>query len=355
MIANSSLSAPGVREKRAIATPIAGGANRFPRPLDPWRGAVKIVGFFLFVTALAFALHAVVNHGLRQIPTSKFGAFNAIAQGRVNAEIVINGSSRALNHYDSRIIQKGTGHTTYNIGMNASQIDLQHAVLKTYLKHNRRPELVIQNLDLFSFETTQKGEIYDPAYYVPYLSENELYDFLRTIDPGVWKWKHLPLYGYTVEDMRFTWASGILACFGFYGPQDYFLGFNPRYQQWTEDFSNFRDANVQGVTYRIEPRGVQALEGIIQTCRSNDISIVLVYSPEYHEMQALERNRVEIFTRYQELCQRFQVPFWDYSNSELSRKRAFFYNSQHLNAEGAAAFSKVLAQKLVDTGLAQQP
>ena len=37
----------------------------------------------------------------------------------------------------------------------------------------------------------------------------------------------MPLYGYTAEDMRFTWVWGLLGCLGFSGPEDYYLGFNP--------------------------------------------------------------------------------------------------------------------------------
>ena len=52
--------------------------------------------------------------------------------------------------------------------MDASKIDLELSFLETYLAHNAKPKLVIQNLDLFSFETTKKGDLYDPGYYLPY-------------------------------------------------------------------------------------------------------------------------------------------------------------------------------------------
>jgi hypothetical protein len=64
------------------------------------------------------------------------------------------------------------------------------------------------------------------------------------------------------------------------------------------------------------------------------------------EIMTLGRNRGEIFATFQRLCDEFQVPLWDYSNSPISRQRDNFYNSQHLNARGAALFSTDLAQKL---------
>ena len=152
----------------------------------------------------------MIDQGLRNIKTSKFGSFNKLVSGQINTDILISGSSRALCHYDPRLIQTIAGKSAYNIGVNASQIDLQLSVLKTYLAHNIKPGILIQNLDLFSFETTRKDVIYDPGFYMPFLGEGELYEFLETVHADAPKWKNIPLYGYTVPDMRFTWIAGVL-------------------------------------------------------------------------------------------------------------------------------------------------
>jgi hypothetical protein len=328
------------------AQPSASLPARPSRPGTTARGIIKITSFFVLVAALAFALDHAINHGLRSIRTSKFGSFNRVVQGRVNADIIISGSSRALSHYDPRMIQQVTGYSAYNIGMNASQIDFELAVLSTYLMHNLRPKLVVQNLDLFSLETTKSQGIYDPGYYIPYLGEQDIYRFLREVDPNVWKWKYIPLYGYTVEDMRFTWVWGLLGCIGVSGPEDYYLGFNPRDRVWNADFSHFKAANRKGVSYSIMPAGVEALEGIIKLCNERKIGLILVYSPEYYEMQEIENNRPEIIRKFQEVADEFGVPFWDYSGSGICRQREFFNNSQHLNREGATFFSADFARRL---------
>src|SRR6187200_28 len=120
-------TAPHAKE---VVPAVALDRNRAARAAT--RGLLRILIFFVLVVVLACGIDAAINHGLRSIQTSKFGAFNEMMQGKVNAHIVINGSSRALNHFDPRIIQAATGLDSYNIGMNASQIDLQLAILKTY-------------------------------------------------------------------------------------------------------------------------------------------------------------------------------------------------------------------------------
>jgi hypothetical protein len=317
--------------------------HRFP-------GLGRIVAFFVVVVVMAYGLDAIITYGLKQIPTSKFGSFNKVVSGHVNAEIIINGSSRALTHYDPRIIERLTGHSAYNLGMNGTQTDVHAAVLKTYLSRNSKPKIVIQNLESFTFEPTLPGELYDPGTYVPYLNEEPLYRSLLAIDKNVWKWKHIPLYGYAVEDMKFTWAWGILGCLGFYGQENYFQGFTPRHTPWTGEFERFKAGlSAKGVRNRIDPRGMHALREIIQICKEADIHLILVYSPVYSEMQLLEINRPEIFALFRELSLEYQVPFWDYSDHTICREQTNFYNSQHLNANGAALFTADLTRRIVET------
>ena len=76
---------------------------------------------------------------------------------------------------------------TFNIGRNGSQTDMQLAFLKTYLKNNSKPKLIIHNLDLYSFQTSK--EIYDPVQYMPYLDQTPIYEAIRRIYPDAWKWE----------------------------------------------------------------------------------------------------------------------------------------------------------------------
>jgi len=311
----------------------------------PLRSVGRIVCFFCLIVVLALVLDTVIYSGLRRIKTSGFGVSNKIVEGKINADIVISGSSRALTHYDPRIIQDRTGRTAFNIGLNGSQTDMQLARLKTYLRHNTKPSLLIFNLDLFSFQTTHGG-VYDPGQYVPYLQEPAIYAALTRINPDVWKARFLPLYGYAVEDLRFTWLLGMMGFFGWSPVEDHFLGFKPRHLSWTDDFERFKEMNPDGVRFEIEPDGVREMEELLRLCREQGIAVLLVYSPEYTEMQALTANRAQVFARFEELSERFGVPLWDYSASPISSLKENFYNSQHLNAGGASAFSMDLAARI---------
>jgi hypothetical protein len=230
---------------------------------------------------------------------------------------------------------------------------MQVAVLKAYLQGNTKPKLVIHNLDLFSF--VRSREIYDPAQYMPYLSNEAIYEAVSKIYPAAWKWKYLPLYGYLVEDMRFTWMKGLKALMGIQSPEDHFHGYVPRHISWTDDFEKFKQANAKGITFQIEPAGVEDMRAIAQLCRDYGVPLLFVYSPEYLEMQSLERNREEVFARFMSIALEFGVPLWDYSDAPIGRSRENFYNSQHLNAQGSTLFSADLGTRLLGPGLPWNP
>ena len=102
-----------------------------PEPTPkPGKTVRRLVVFFCTIIALAFVMNAVITSGLRRLKTSAFGASNQIMEGKVNAQVVITGSSRALSHYDPRIIETIAGRTAYNLGRNGSQTDMQVAFLK---------------------------------------------------------------------------------------------------------------------------------------------------------------------------------------------------------------------------------
>lgn len=310
------------------------------------RSVARIVCFFCLIAVCTFVLDSVINSGLRRIRTSAFGVQNRIVEGTIDADIVIAGSSRALTHYDPRVISAMTGRNAFNIGLNGAQTDMQVARFKTYLEHNRKPALLIFNLDIFSFQTTHGG-VYDPGQYLPYLNEPTIYAALERIDKNVWKSKFLPLYGYAVVDLRFTWVQGVLGFLGWNPGEDHFFGFKPRYAEWTDDFERLRKTNPNGVEFAIEHDGNSLMEELLQLCKQRGIAALLVYSPEYVDMQALTRNRSRIFSSFSTLSERYGVPIWDFSSSVISLHKENFYNSQHLNAVGAAAFTKDLAERLI--------
>jgi hypothetical protein len=309
------------------------------------RALRKLAAFLVLLLASFYIAQFMVDLGMRTIRTSFFGASNRMYKGEINAEIIISGSSRALTHYDPRIITARTGMSAFNLGRNGSQTDMQLAYLKAYLARNAKPRLIIHNLDSFSFVTTK--EIYDPAQYFPYLDDKHLYQAIARIHPDLaWKLRYVPLYAYAVEDMRLSWTIGVRALLGIQPREDLVSGFQPRHLEWTGDFDAFRKANPEGVKFPIEETGVSILKELIELCRAQDIRLILVYSPVFKGMQDLEIDSETTTARFRMLAEAGGAGFLDYRGLPLCSSQSAFYNSQHLNASGATQFTTILADDL---------
>lgn len=232
------------------------------KPRAAPNSVVRIAMFFLLSLVVLVVTDYLVDSGLRRIKTSAFGVFNRIVNGQINAGIIISGSSRALNNFDPRIIQDSTGVSAFNIGINGSQTDMQAAVLKTYLRHNTKPSLVVQSLDSFTFVTSRDG-VWFPGQYLPYLNEDAIYQTLSAIDANTWKARYLPLYGYAVGDMNFTWLTGLGGRLGWNPQEDRYFGFQPRHAHWTSELARLKDSRPDGIRFKIEPEGVRDFEELL--------------------------------------------------------------------------------------------
>lgn len=329
------------REGNSIMPEALTGAE----PLSQARSWGRLFWFFALLIGAFFLADAGLLWSVRRIGTSEMGVLNRVLTGKVNTDIVISGSSRALVHYDPREITRGTGLSAYNIGRNGSRTDTQVAILKGYLRKNTKPRLVIHNVDMHSLAASQ--EIYDSGAYVPYLHLPEIYDMVRTINHDAWKSKWLPLYGLAVEDMSFLWVKGLVNLALRPSKDELIQGYHPRHLEWTGDFARYLASNPDGIVPETDDRGPVYFEELMQVCANAGVPLILVYSPEYRELQQHVKGRKELMARYQGVADRHGVPFWDFSGSPLCERKELFYNGSHLNATGSGLFSQELTQRLV--------
>lgn len=317
-------------------------------PRHPRRALLRFAAFTLFTVLVASLVHLAIRHGLRCITTGDFGLMNRVIEGRAAADLLITGSSRALVHYDSRVLRAATGLTTLNLGRNGSHTGLQLAVLQTYLRHNPAPRLLIHNLDLHSLATP--AGIHDPGLYLPYLDEPAIYAAVEAVHPEARAWRFLPLYGHAVADPRLRWLEGLARLAGFERTETRFAGFEPRPWPWTGEFERFAASAASGYEVARDDRGRDSLLALLRLCRGQRINVILVLSPEYSAIRPLQLNRDRILAELAELANDAGAPLWDFSGSPVCGRRELFYNSQHLNADGAAAFSSELARRLLAAG-----
>jgi hypothetical protein len=308
--------------------------------------------FLLAAVLLTCGLHLVVQAGMRRIRGGAVGDFNLIADGRVNADLIISGSSRAVLHYDPDILEKATGLKAFNIGRIGARTYVHTGVLNFYLHHNLSPRMLIENADLNSMEVA--SDLYDLPQYTPYLSDDALYEALRLRYPRIWLARYLPLYGYVANDVEFRHYQGLQALRGVQPSEGYRKGFLPSRRTWTDAFARLK-ANRKALSYQSDSDGVRDFEAFLSAARSRGIPTVVVFSPVYYEHLAMVDGLNQIRASFAAVARKYNAEFWDFTDLEpVSRDTRYFFDSTHMNARGATVFSEVLGARLA-ARLGQHP
>ncbi len=304
---------------------------------------IKSILFFLSVLLMAFFLDYAVTVGLRKTEYEKFAQWTDIFGGKVNADIIISGSSRAWWHYSPKIFEENMKCSTYNLGMNGQTFYLQYYRYKAYEKYNKKPKIIIQNLDDFSLQ--KYGHIANQEQFLPYINEEIIINPVLTYKT-LSKWDlQIPFYRYIGEYPVIR--VGLLEFFNLkHFPTKNYKGFEGQKTTWSDE--EIKELKNLGKTkVEIDEESVELFEKFIAETKQSGIKLILVYSPFYFEGQSVFSNHDKMLSMYKKIAEKNNLLFFDYSQQPISYKKELFYNAMHLNETGAEVFSNDLAEKML--------
>ncbi len=310
------------------------------------RFLIHISIFCVIILVMAFAFDVLISHYLKQSKTyaaGEYATWNDVYEGKVNSDIVISGSSRAVVQIDPAIIQKQLGRACYNLGIDGNNIWLEYFRHQQLLQHNVKPGLIIQSLDIFML--SDSTEIYNSEQFLPYMLFNsDIQEIYKNNDTFSYFDFHVPLFRYYGNQTAILHAFKIL----FESQQD-FLGRKRGYEgqdlSWNKDLYKAK-LKMLSFEAQVDNSSLDLFEKYLQECKAQNIELVFVYTPEYIAGQSFVKNRKAILDLYLDLSKKYGIPFYDYSDDLISHTRSYFYNSGHLNKKGSKLFSKKLASDL---------
>jgi hypothetical protein len=301
----------------------------------------RLALFILLPLPFLFVLNYITDKGLHKSNLPLFTEWNDIYASKANADVLINGSSRAWVHVSPKILDSALNTNSYNIGIDGWHFKMQYARFRVYMQHNKKPRLIIQSLDMTTLHN--RSDLFQYQQFLPYLNDSIIWnatmgyrghfnDFQR----------YFPLYKYN-QNLRFI-KEGVLAYLNHdRNPRVKYKGYQGQNATWSDAFEIFKKENPNGSEVEVDRSTCEDFEAYLSYCKQNNIKVVLVYSPEYYEMKPLWTNREQIFNRYRAYAKEFDIPFLDYSNDSLCFNTKYFYNSQHMNTAGSEIFSRQLA------------
>jgi hypothetical protein len=306
---------------------------------------LKLVFFVLPLLILAYPIDLAISYFLRQSNEfhGEFEVMNDIYNSKANCDVAIYGSSRAMVHFDPKIIGDSLGMTVYNFGIDGHNFWMQYLRHLEHVKYNEKPKIIIFSLGMFTLQ--KRANLYNPEQFLPYMlwdknimEYTQSYIGYKKID------YYVPLIRYAGKYEAFKTSIDMLLKIEPVIPTRN-KGFSSFDKEWNLDLEI---AKAKIGTYRVEcdAKSIALFEQFIQECKSNNIMLLLVYAPEFIEGQNFVTNRSDVISIYNELAQKYKIKFYDFSTDVMSLDKKLFYNSNHLNKKGAELFSSTLAHDL---------
>ncbi|MFN8309474.1 MAG: hypothetical protein U0T73_05875 [Chitinophagales bacterium] len=310
----------------------------------------NILLFILPFVLTAYALDGFISCHLKQsnsFAKSEYPTWNAIMDGKLNARVLVYGSSRAWVHFNSRILEDSLHQPVYNLGMDGHTFNLLYLRHLLAFKNNPKPDLVILSVDI---GTINNGSLFNADQFLPYMLWNrDFYNYMS-------KYEGFSFYDYNIPLLRYYGNSEAIkaAVKLFLRPQNNpvqrYKGFKGRNEPWNGDFDRAKKTMEKYVA-KPDSSAMRLLDDCLRECHNQNVKVVLVYSPYYIEGQQFISNQQMVMDIYRSFSKKYDFPFLDYTADSICYDKRYFYNASHMNATGADKFTRELCADLNRLGL----
>lgn len=261
-----------------------------------------------------------------------------IYNGNANCEMAVYGSSRAWVHFNAQLMQDSLRLPVYNFGTDGHNFRLQYLRHLEYLKHNQKPLAIIMSVDAFTLQ--RRTDLYQSEQFLPIMLWNtDVYDYTHDYKGFDRCDYFVPLVRYAGQAQSLKRIVGV--AMGTSPTAVRHKGFAGRDLVWNDDLEKAQ-ANKEKYTIRFDSPTINLFERFLQECDEQDITVILVYTPEYIDGQHFIANRDVLMQYYRKTARKNGIHFLDFSQDAICFDQSLFYNANHLNSRGADAFTQKL-------------
>lgn len=305
------------------------------------RPFLKKASLFLTIGLIvAFLFQFLIDTGLKKSDyTFSIKEWSELYNSKINADILIQGSSKAKLQISPEMLEKSFNLRAYNIGIIGSSFPIQYYMFKEYLKYNRKPKYIIQTIDIDIFINPRVQ--FDFKQFIPYLN----CDFLEAFkDHSIFTKKdlYIPLYKYSHSSG--APVTGLINVFNQKplgnGNYNGFFSLDKHYDKAL--LIEKMKKNPKGLLGSIDPNVYKDFIAFIDLCHKENIKLILVWCPVLTEVQNLYANQDSIINRYSQTAKSKKIIFLNYNHDKICNDTSMFYDYNHLNTNGVKVFNAKL-------------
>lgn len=300
---------------------------------------------FIFLVSSSFASF-IIDKGLKKTNEDVYGKINFYLNDTVAYDVLFMGSSRTLGAVNPAIIDSITGYNSYNGGVNGMNGPEIKLLVSKYLESHPAPKHIILNIDynIFDLETA----IFENQKYYPYARDKEIKEVIAPYDENLEKFESFPLLK-TFYYSDVIWYISLKALLGLdYKTANTFKkGYRHNFNSWN-DIDDKAVAREEIFETPYSKEGIQLLEDIVRLCEDKKVKLIFIFSPIYKAYLDKFVNFETILSEVERIAITNKIPFLRYDDLKpIILEKKYFYDVNHLNYEGATAFSTLLAKDLV--------
>ena len=285
----------------------------------------KIIVFI----SLLFIVDRLLGYGMGKLRSAAIGGNTEREEyiaNKATEDILIFGSSRALDHYNPNILTELLGLSCYNCGQDESGIVLFYPRYKMMAKRNN-PKIIIY--DIYLQDLYGKDNEKYLSRLKPYYNDKDVKEMFSLVD-HLSKYKmfsHIYQHNSTLYDvLKDNFINNHIFLKGFYSIMTGTLDYEPT-----------------GTKTKHEPLDsfkVSYLEKFIKETKDK-CQLFFCISPVYKSTSNKDFDSIKI------LCKKYNIPLLNhYCDTLFTNHRELFSNVNHLNRNGADLYSEIIVNEI---------
>ncbi len=297
----------------------------------------------------AYVIDYMVSSGLRKTDLRKYAVWNDIYGKKINADVVVIGSSRAWCGYNTYILDSLLHCNSYNLGVDGHNFEMQNIRYSTYRRFNKRPKVLIVNADYVSTLGVTADPRYEREQFFPYIWDDSLISAVRRMKDISFGDRYMPLLRYF--GYRNELEDGISSFFGetVFDDGGIYKGYRGNDYLWQPKEQLNKDSQI-GVCEVSDLKKAEELGTFVREACEEGVKVVLVKSPVCSSFYQISDTHVSDSV-FEGIADRCQVAVLNYYMSDVSKDSTNFYNYTHLNKKGSELFTRELCHDLDSLGV----
>lgn len=296
---------------------------------DMKRFVQRLLLFVVFLIGLDM-ISGLVFKALTQNAKGGDTARNEYIANKVDAPMLIFGSSRAIHHYVPQIFRDSLGMECYNCGQDGMGIILFYGRYKMITERYVPKVIVYDVLPSFDFEA---GDDYSYLGWLKPYYDKEGIDSIF--------WKIAPNERYKMCSQMYRYNGKILQMLidNIKNIHEDNNGYRPAYG--TMRYEPQKQTDV--VSKDLDSLKLYFWEKFIQDCHKKGTRLILALSPFYGESNSFHT----VYPTIYHLAKRYHIPIINhYDDKKIICRKDLFMDSFHMNYLGAEIYSKEIVDEL---------